>query len=107
MKGHKLRLVYGDHSKEMALIAEYHKRAAENVANENQRAMQLAYAKSFEEGSLEAFKNSQRFWIRYVKVSLLIRGILEEPCFRDIVSELAQKSKLQNHVSGARLLNYY
>ncbi|CZR60914.1 probable dipeptidylpeptidase III [Phialocephala subalpina] len=64
LKGHKLTLVYGDHSKEMALIAEYHKKAAENSANDNQKNMQLAYAKSFEEGSLEAFKNAQRFWIR-------------------------------------------
>lgn len=64
LKGHKLKLVYGDHSKEMALIAEYHKKAAENAANENQKKMQLAYAKSFETGSLEAFKDSQRYWIR-------------------------------------------
>ncbi len=64
LKGKKLRLVYGDHSKEMALIAGYHKKAAENAANDNQKQMQLAYAKSFEEGSLEAFKNAQRFWIR-------------------------------------------
>ncbi|KAE8453795.1 hypothetical protein EG329_009307 [Mollisiaceae sp. DMI_Dod_QoI] len=64
LKGHKLKLVYGDHAKEMALIADYHKKAAENIANENQKKMHLAYAKSFEEGSLEAFKNAQRYWIR-------------------------------------------
>ncbi len=64
LKGHKLRLVYGDHSQVMSLIAGYHRKAAENAENENQKNMQLAYAKSFEEGSLEAFKNSQRFWIR-------------------------------------------
>lgn len=64
LKGHKFTLVYGDHSKEMALIAEYHKKAAEDAANENQKKMQLAYAKSFEEGSLEAFKSAQRYWIR-------------------------------------------
>jgi len=64
LKGKKLKLAYGDHSKEMGIIAGYHKKAAENAANENQKNMQLAYAKSFEEGSLEAFKTSQRFWIR-------------------------------------------
>lgn len=64
LKGKQLKLVYGDHSKEMALIANYHKKAAEDAANENQRKMQLAYAMSFETGSLEAFKDSQRFWIR-------------------------------------------
>lgn len=64
VKGKTLKLVFGDHSKEMGIIAGYHKKAAENAANENQKNMQIAYAKSFEEGSLEAFKNSQRFWIR-------------------------------------------
>jgi dipeptidyl-peptidase-3 len=64
LKGHKLRLVYGDYSPLMGLIAGFHWKAAENAENENQKNMQLAYAKSFEEGSLEAFKNAQRFWIR-------------------------------------------
>lgn len=64
LKGKKLQLVYGDYSKEMGIIADFHKKAAENAANDNQKNMQLAYAKSFAEGSLEAFKNSQRFWIR-------------------------------------------
>lgn len=64
VKGKKLKLVYGDYHQEMALITEYHKKAAENAANENQKKMQLAYVKSFEEGSLEAFKNAQRYWIR-------------------------------------------
>jgi dipeptidyl-peptidase-3 len=59
-----LKLVYGDHSKEMHIIAGYHKKAAENAANDNQKNMHLAYAKSFEEGSLKAYKHSQRYWIR-------------------------------------------
>lgn len=62
--GATLTLVYGDYSKELALIAAYHKKAAENAANDNQKKMQIAYGKSFEEGSLEAFKDAQRFWIR-------------------------------------------
>ena len=48
----------------MGLIAGYHKKAAENAANENQKEMQLAYAGSFESGSLEAYKTAQRKWIR-------------------------------------------
>lgn len=64
MKGHKLKLVFGDYSKQMELIAGYHKKAAENAANVNQNEMQLAYADSFESGSLEAFKTAQRKWIR-------------------------------------------
>ncbi|RDW94407.1 putative dipeptidyl peptidase 3 [Coleophoma crateriformis] len=64
LKGHKLKLVYGDHSKEMSRIAEFHRNAAKEAANENQKKMQLAYAESFETGSQETWKNSQRFWIK-------------------------------------------
>ena len=48
----------------MGLIAGYLKKAAENAANENQKKMHLAYADSFEGGSQETWKNSQRYWIR-------------------------------------------
>lgn len=64
LKGHKIKLVYGDYSDVMTRITEYHRKAAENAANENQKKMQECYVKSFETGSLEAFKDSQRFWIR-------------------------------------------
>lgn len=64
LKGHNLRLVYGDYSELMTAISEYHKKAAKEAENESQKNMQLAYAKSFETGSLLAFKDSQRFWIR-------------------------------------------
>lgn len=64
LKGKTVKLVYGDYSKEMKAIAEYIKKAAENADNETQKEMHLAYAKSFEEGSLFAFKDSQRAWIR-------------------------------------------
>jgi len=56
LKGHKLRLVYGDYSKELSTIYKYHLKAAKNAANENQMKMQEAYAESFKTGSLEAFK---------------------------------------------------
>jgi dipeptidyl-peptidase-3 len=64
LKGKTVRLVYGDYAQEMKQIAAYIRKAAENADNENQREMHLAYAKSFEEGSLLAFKDSQRAWIR-------------------------------------------
>jgi len=64
LKGKKIRLVYGDHAKQMALIADYIKQAATNAENDTQQKMHLAYAKSFEEGSVKAFKDSQRYWIR-------------------------------------------
>ena len=64
LQGRKLKLVFGDHSKEMAIITEHCKKAAENASNETQKNMYLDYAKSFEEGSSEVFKNSQRYWIK-------------------------------------------
>ncbi|EOO02123.1 putative dipeptidyl-peptidase 3 protein [Phaeoacremonium minimum UCRPA7] len=62
--GKTVRLVYGDYSKEMAAIARNIKKAAENAENETEEKMHLAYAKSFADGSLLAFKDSQRYWIR-------------------------------------------
>ncbi|KFA62684.1 hypothetical protein S40285_06990 [Stachybotrys chlorohalonatus IBT 40285] len=64
LKGKTIRLVYGDHSEEMKAITEYISQAAVNADNDIQNKMHLAYAKSFETGSLEAFKDSQRFWIK-------------------------------------------
>ncbi|KAI1437545.1 peptidase family M49 [Xylaria sp. CBS 124048] len=64
LAGKTIKLVYGDYSKEMAAVAANTKRAAENGDNENQRNMYNAYTKSFADGSLLAFKDSQRFWIR-------------------------------------------
>jgi len=64
LKGRKITLVYGDYSREMAAIAGYIRKAAENAANETQKSMHLAYAKSFETGSLLDFKDSQRYWIK-------------------------------------------
>lgn len=64
LKGHTLTLRYGDYSKLMELIARCHKKAAENSENQNQKNMQLEYVKSFSSGSMQAFKESQRYWIR-------------------------------------------
>lgn len=64
----------------MEIIASYLRKAAKLSANENQLNMLLKYAKSFEEGSLQVFKESQRLWIRdkkpaveYVSFDLIIR----------------------------------
>lgn len=64
LAGKLIKLVYGDYHKEMAAVAANTKRAAENADNENQQKMFDAYTKSFTSGSLLAFKDSQRFWIR-------------------------------------------
>ncbi|KAL7629344.1 hypothetical protein AAE478_000864 [Parahypoxylon ruwenzoriense] len=64
LAGKSVTLVYGDYSEEMTLIAANIRGAADNSDNENQREMHNAYAKSFQDGSSLAFKDSQRFWIR-------------------------------------------
>lgn len=64
LQGQKLRLVYGDYANEMAKISENMKQAGLNSANEIQQKMHSEYAKSFETGSLEAYKQSQRYWIQ-------------------------------------------
>lgn len=62
--GKKVKLVFGDYSKEMETIARHIEEAKKYAANENQVAMMEQYAKSFRTGSLEAFKESQRSWIK-------------------------------------------
>ncbi|KAK3904717.1 hypothetical protein C8A05DRAFT_31482 [Staphylotrichum tortipilum] len=64
LEGKTLKLVYGDHAKEMAEIAAFIRKAAENAENETQQKMHLAYGDSFDGGSLLSFKDSQRHWIR-------------------------------------------
>lgn len=64
LAGKTITLVYGDYAKEMAAITADIKKAAENGDNETQKNMCNAYAKSFETGSILAFKDSQRYWIR-------------------------------------------
>lgn len=64
LTGKTITLVYGDYAKEMSAIASYIIKAAENAENQTQQKMHLAYAQSFDTGSLLAFKDSQRFWIR-------------------------------------------
>ncbi|KAL8839413.1 MAG: hypothetical protein Q9170_001752 [Blastenia crenularia] len=64
LKGKTLELIYGDHIEEMAKIALHIKKAGLNAANDRQKQMMDEYAKSFGSGSLEAFKNSQKLWVK-------------------------------------------
>ncbi|KAL8924078.1 MAG: hypothetical protein Q9208_004215 [Pyrenodesmia sp. 3 TL-2023] len=64
MDGKKLELVYGDHIEEMAKIALQIKKAGLNAANDRQKRMMDEYAKSFGSGSLNAFKESQKLWVK-------------------------------------------
>ncbi|KAI4206880.1 MAG: hypothetical protein LQ348_000773 [Seirophora lacunosa] len=60
----KLELVYGDHIEELAKIALQIKKAGLNAANDRQKQMMDEYAKSFGSGSLNAFKESQKLWVK-------------------------------------------
>ncbi|PSN72689.1 dipeptidyl-peptidase III [Corynespora cassiicola Philippines] len=62
--GKKIKLVFGDYAKEMETIAMHIEKAKEYASNENETKMMENYSKSFRTGSLEAFKESQRFWIQ-------------------------------------------
>ncbi|KAI4174744.1 MAG: hypothetical protein LQ343_002115 [Gyalolechia ehrenbergii] len=64
LAGKKLELVYGDYIEEMAKIALHIKKAGLNAANDRQKQMMDEYAKSFGTGSLNAFKESQKLWVK-------------------------------------------
>ncbi|KAF5676058.1 dipeptidyl-peptidase III [Fusarium denticulatum] len=64
LKSKTIKLVYGDYAEEMKNITAFINGAAENAENDTQKKMHEAYSKSFESGSLEAFKDSQRYWIK-------------------------------------------
>ena len=64
LKGKKLKIVFGDHMEEMAKIALEIKRAAKEADNDIQNRMHQEYAKSFGAGSMQADKESQKYWIQ-------------------------------------------
>ncbi len=64
LKDKTIKLLFGDYTAEMTAITNFIRKAAENAENETQEKMHDAYAKSFEGGSLLAFKESQEFWVQ-------------------------------------------
>ena len=64
LKGSKLVLTFGDYGKEMATISSAMSSAAKHALNDTEKSMMEEYAKSFGTGSLQAYKQSQRLWIR-------------------------------------------
>jgi dipeptidyl-peptidase III len=64
LEGKKVTLVYGDHEEEMAKIATEIRLAEKYASNDTEKAMMHEYARSFSTGSIEAFKESQRYWIK-------------------------------------------
>ena len=64
LKGKTLVLAFGDYSKEMKTIADNLEKAEKYASNDIEKNMLKEYVKSFRTGSLQAFKQSQRYWIR-------------------------------------------
>ncbi|KAK4033925.1 dipeptidyl peptidase III [Parachaetomium inaequale] len=59
-----VRLIQGDHSAELERICAELAEATHYAANELQRDSLRAYIESFQTGSLEAYRDSQRIWVR-------------------------------------------
>jgi dipeptidyl-peptidase III len=64
LKDKKLRFVFGDYQEQMAAIEKEIKLAEKEALNETETKMMAEYAKSFGKGSIEAYKESQRYWIK-------------------------------------------
>jgi dipeptidyl-peptidase-3 len=64
LSGKKIVLKFGDYSTEMGKIAEALENAGKHAGNDIEKSMMEEYSKSFRTGSSEAYKQSQRFWIR-------------------------------------------
>lgn len=64
LKGKTVKLVFGDHTREMSTVADALEQATKYASNEREKSMMQEYVKSFRTGSLEAYKESQRWWIR-------------------------------------------
>ncbi|TLS22073.1 uncharacterized protein PpBr36_09394 [Pyricularia pennisetigena] len=59
-----VRLVHGDHSADLELICAELSLASKYAANDAQREFLALYIKSFRTGDLEAYRESQRIWVR-------------------------------------------
>jgi dipeptidyl-peptidase-3 len=59
-----VRIIRGDHSEELAQICSSLTQASKYAANETQRVFLSQYIESFRTGSLHAYRDSQRTWIR-------------------------------------------
>lgn len=62
LAGKTATIVFGDHSTEMGKVANALREAQKYALNDTEAKMMGQYVKSFETGSLEAFKESQRLW---------------------------------------------
>jgi len=59
-----VRLVCGDHASDLERVCAELLRAMEFAANDLQRGFLTAYIESFQTGSLDTYRQSQRIWVR-------------------------------------------
>ncbi len=59
-----IRLIQGDHAAELEQICTELMEAAKHAANDRQKAFLTAYIESFQTGSLDAYRESQRIWVQ-------------------------------------------
>ena len=64
LRGARLTLVYADHQEQMAKACANIEKAGHYAANETQKKMMAEYAHSFSSGSLMAFRESQKLWVK-------------------------------------------
>lgn len=62
--GETIRILRGDHSKELAKICSCLSEATKHAANDKQQLFLSQYIHSFQTGRLDIYRDSQRTWIR-------------------------------------------
>lgn len=62
--GHKIRIMAGDHSEDLSRVCEFLSEASKYAGNDTQRSFLSKYIESFRTGNLEAYRDSQRAWIK-------------------------------------------
>jgi len=82
VSGSPVLLVRGDHSKELTKVNEYLGEACEYAANDHQKGFIQQYQRSFQSGSIETHKDSQRIWVKDIKPAVETQFGFIEP-YRD------------------------
>lgn len=59
-----VRLIGGDHSSDLRRVCDELTEASKYAANDLQSGLLSAYVESFQSGSLDAYRESQRIWVR-------------------------------------------
>ncbi|CAI4036266.1 hypothetical protein SMKI_15G1040 [Saccharomyces mikatae IFO 1815] len=103
----KVEFIFGDHSREMSLIALYLKEAQIFAANDTQKAMIQEYINHFVTGSSQAHKEAQKLWVKDISPAIETNiGFIEtyrEPS--GIIGEFESLVAIQNKERTAKFSN--